>query len=1246
MSRKWKPFVSVAVLLSCFVSNTVAKSGEVSTDNSITGGASGTAVDPVSLSNGNIVVVNSGWNGGYGAVTCLTPLQYQSGDIVVSAANSLVGSSSTDAVGSNGVVELANGDYVVVSPNWSGNLGAVTWVDGDTCLPYNESSAAVAVSSSNSLVGVTGGDQIGSSGVTALINGNYVVASSSFDNGSFPDAGAVTWRSGNGSSGVVSADNSLVGGDAGHQIGSGGVRALTNGNYVVVSPLFDSGGSNIGAVTWGDGTTVFTGTVSSDNSMVGATAEDRVGSGGVTALTNGNYVIASPNFDNGATNTGAVTWRSGTTVSSGVVSSANSLVGAASADQVGSGGVTALTNGNYVVSSTGWDNNGVVLLQFGAVTWMDGTTLSSGTVSSANSTTGSSSGDQVGGGGIIALTNGNYVILSPNWDNSTQNLGAITWRSGTASASGNVTTANSLYGATALDAIGSGGGVALSNGNYVVLSRIWNNTSSGVTDAGAVTWGDGTTLASGTVNSVNSLSGSTASDFFSAKLTALADGNYVVSAPMWDDGATADIGAVRWMSGTTTSAGILSSGNSLVGTLVSDMVGQGGAVALANGRYAVISSSWDNGGTADAGAVTGCSAGGATTGTLSSSNSLVGTTVQDRVGAGGVFLLDDGGYLVSSPHWNNTTSAMTWSAGVDTGVLVTETGTTAVTEGGSSDSYVIALASQPSDTVTVAMAFDGSKISLNGDVDGAASISFTVDNWDEAQAVTVAAFNDALDEDAESTNITQTTSSSDGGYNGLTLATISVLVSDNDTAGIAIAPANAGISVAEGGATDTYTLVLTSQPTADVTITVSPDAQVTTSTPGVSFTSLDWSTPKTVVVTAVNDAVVEGAHSGAIMHSAAGGDYDGVSVASVTASVTDNDVAGVAITEADGTSVAEGGATDTYTLVLTSQPTADVTITLSPDAQVTTSPTPSVSFTALDWSTPKTVTVTAVNDVVAEGAHSGTITHTASGGGYTGIAIDGVTASITDDDTAGVTVTQSGGSTNVVEGGATDSYDIVLSAQPTGDVTITVGPDSQLGISGNLLFTSGNWNVAQAVTVTSVDDAVAEGAHTGSITHTASGGGYDGVSIANLVANIGDNDVDVAVGNQTLGAAVAGQRIRYSVLVDNLTATNAPDVTFAFSPGAPLTNVSWSCVAEAGAWCPASGSGAPAHSISLAANTGVLYEISADVPAGTPDATPISTTATISVAAPLQDIAPGNDTDSTQDTVVPPILFRSGFEDP
>jgi fibronectin type 3 domain-containing protein len=157
------------------------------------------------------------------------------------------------------------------------------------------------------------------------------------------------------------------------------------------------------------------------------------------------------------------------------------------------------------------------------------------------------------------------------------------------------------------------------------------------------------------------------------------------------------------------------------------------------------------------------------------------------------------------------------------------------------------------------------------------------------------------------------------------------------------------------------------------------------------------------------------------------------------------------------------------------------------------------------------VTVTAVNDSVAEGNHTGTITHTVSStdGNYSGISVAGVTVYITDNDTPGVQITQSGGSTNVTEGGATDSYTVVLSSQPTANVTVTVTPNSQVSVDKtSLVFTPANWNVAQTVTVTAVNDSVAEGNHTGTITHTVSStdANYNGISVVSVTAQITDND--------------------------------------------------------------------------------------------------------------------------------------------
>jgi hypothetical protein len=127
--------------------------------------------------------------------------------------------------------------------------------------------------------------------------------------------------------------------------------------------------------------------------------------------------------------------------------------------------------------------------------------------------------------------------------------------------------------------------------------------------------------------------------------------------------------------------------------------------------------------------------------------------------------------------------------------------------------------------------------------------------------------------------------------------------------------------------------------------------------------------------------------------------YNGTTGDYVKVSAITSTAPGVTISQSGAsTAVTEDGATDTYTVVLTGEPTANVTITPTPGSQLTVSP-PSLIFTISNWSTSQTVTVTAVNDAVAEGTHSGTITHAAASTdpGYSGIAIAAVTATITDD---------------------------------------------------------------------------------------------------------------------------------------------------------------------------------------------------------------------------------------------------------
>jgi len=601
------------------------------------------------LPNGNFVVTGSGVASEQaGAVYLFDP----KGRLI----STLIGGSAFARVGGGGVTVLSDGNFVVCSPNWrdSGGprVGAVTWVNGTTGLD-------ATVSSINSLVGSTAEDAVCSGGVTALKEGRYVVASPLWDRGSVVNAGAVTWvGTPNKGSGVVSTVNSLIGRAPEDRVGGyftpiPAIRVLSNGNFLVASPLWDNGGlANLGAVTWVNGKQGLVGDVTANNSLVGTSSSDVVGHddvrSGITTLSNGNFVVRSRYWDNGPyVNAGAATWGDGERGIVGAVSPQNSLVGGKSEDRVGAEPVIALSNGNYVVASPWWDQG--PWTEVGAVTWGDGSVGVTGLVSPANSMVGRRSLDFVGIR-AIALANGNYVVSSSSWDNDeVQNVGAVTWADGSRAFAGPVTPENSLIGTRYGEGIGAPGSIALTNGNYVVLSRGAANAL-GV-PVGAVTWGNGFTGSVGLVTSANSLFGGPAPYSIGHRgVYALANGNYVVASPFWNEST----GAVTWGDGTTGTVGQITSDNSLIGSVPGDRVGMGGIVVLNNGNYVALSPEWDHSAATDAGATTwGEGATGTTTGVLSSSNSLVGIRSADQVGSGYITAYSDNHYVVYSPLWDH-----------------------------------------------------------------------------------------------------------------------------------------------------------------------------------------------------------------------------------------------------------------------------------------------------------------------------------------------------------------------------------------------------------------------------------------------------------------------------------------------------------------------------------------------------------------------------------------------------------------
>ena len=163
-----------------------------------------------------------------------------------------------------------------------------------------------------------------------------------------------------------------------------------------------------------------------------------------------------------------------------------------------------------------------------------------------------------------------------------------------------------------------------------------------------------------------------------------------------------------------------------------------------------------------------------------------------------------------------------------------------------------------------------------------ASIDIPVGQRSGSAAVTIT--DDAVDESDETVVVDVF---ADAGYAVLS-ASATLTISDDDTAGVSVRAASP-LAVDEA-ASVTYTVVLDSEPTADVTVTAtSGDAGAVSVSPAShTFTSATWSTPKTFTVSGVADTDTND-ESVAVSHSVTSDDaaYAAAVAATVSVSVTD-----------------------------------------------------------------------------------------------------------------------------------------------------------------------------------------------------------------------------------------------------------------------------------------------------------------------------------------------------------------------
>jgi len=415
-------------------------------------------------------------------------------------------------------------------------------------------------------------------------------------------------------------------------------------------------------------------------------------------------------------------------------------------------------------------------------------------------------------------------------------------------------------------------------------------------------------------------------------------------------------------------------------------------------------------------------------------------------------------------------------------IVVSPTLGLVTTEAGGTAAFTIVLGSQPAADVTIGLS---SSDASEGTV-SPSSVTFTSSNWNSPRTVTVTGVDDdAIDGDVDYAIVTAPATSSDPNYNGLNAADVAVTNEDDDVPGIVVTPTS-GLETSEDGTTATFTIVLATQPAADVTIDLSSSdvSEGTVSPSSVAFTSSTWNSPRAVTVTGVNDNLADGDVAYTIITAAATSSdpaYNGLNAADVSVTNEDNDVPGIVVSPTSGLETSEDGQAATFTIVLATQPAADVTIGLSSSdtSEGTVSP-QSVTFTTADWNSPRTVTVTGVEDDEIDGDAAYTIitaAATSNDGGYSGLDADDVAVTNDDNDVAAVIVTPTAGLTTT-EGGGTAEFIIRLASRPAAAVTIPlVSSDPEEGLPGaqSVVLDAGNWTTGVAVTVTGVDDQLVDG---------------------------------------------------------------------------------------------------------------------------------------------------------------------------
>ena len=463
------------------------------------------------------------------------------------------------------------------------------------------------------------------------------------------------------------------------------------------------------------------------------------------------------------------------------------------------------------------------------------------------------------------------------------------------------------------------------------------------------------------------------------------------------------------------------------------------------------------------------------------------------------------GNSVWSPSGTGTTGTTTTTD--PPGVTVSPTALTVTEEDVTGESYRVVLDSQPTARVTVTVAgHAGTEVTPSP-----ASLTFTTSNWDTGQTVRVTAGSDA-DTVNDMVTLTHSAASADSDYDGnsITIASVAVTVTDNDTG-------NAAPTFNEGGSTTR---------TFDETI---GDATV--------GTAADIGTPVSATDPDTGDTLeyrLEGtdrtkfginATSGQI-RTKVGENYDYEADSSYSVMVTVNDGT---VTVSSAVTINVTDQDEPPPVMNKPVVTATANSTTSLEVSWTAPPNtgrPRIGSYDLQYRVgsnggfingPQNQTggSAAIGNLTADTEYEVRVRATnAEGNGVWSPSGTGQT-NPEDTDPPGVTVSEAA-LTVAEEDPNGESYRVVLDSQPTADVTVTVAGHAGTEVTPSptsLTFTTSNWDTAQTVMVTAGSDADTVN-DTVTLTHSAAStdGNYQGITIDDVTVTVNDDDEDTTAG--------------------------------------------------------------------------------------------------------------------------------------